>query len=241
MQNWAISSLNPALSWLAPAAESARAHRQAIDENHPLKRVEHMFAEWVSASLDDYRARRDALTEAGFFSMYANVQPRSAAGDGEAKAAEGKVDPRELPIVRNALAAIEEGGYVEALARVAFLLSHRDEPLPLSRLEMRKELVSEYGAYLPGMPPHDWRRIRGEQEIISRYEPDRAVETLTRLLDDAGDRKLLLALLDKLMADRRVLSTAPNARQVAMLARIRKVLGEGKVQKLRRPAAARRA
>ena len=40
------------------------------------------------------------------------------------------------------------------------------------------------------------RRIRGEQDIIVRYEPDRALVTLPRLLTRRGDRARLLTLLD---------------------------------------------
>ena len=231
-QNWAISRFNPWLSWLAPAAQTVKANRQAIDERQPLRRAEKLGAELVSASLDYYRATRDAMTEAGFFTMYANIYSRYLADEKEAQARadEGKIDARELPIVRDALASIGEGGYVEALARVAFLLKRKGEPLPLSRLELRHELVREYAEYIPGMSPYDWRRIRGEQEIISQYEPDRAVETLPRLLDDEADRERLLALLDKLMADKRVQGTAPTAEQVAMLERIREVLAD-KVEK----------
>jgi hypothetical protein len=36
--------------------------------------------------------------------------------------------------VKDALASIASGSYPEALARVAFLLSRRGEPLPLSSL-----------------------------------------------------------------------------------------------------------
>src|SRR6185369_8153882 len=163
--------------------------------------------EWISALLDDYRGRRDALTEASFFSVYAGLLGRAPTGEQTAQAAAHKVDPRELPIVRDALASIGEGGYVEALARVAFLLKQKTGPLPLSRLELKQDLVSEYASYLPGMPPNDWRRIRGEQEIIASYEPESAIESLPRLLDDRADRKHLLDLLDKLMADRRVMAT----------------------------------
>ena len=45
------------------------------------------------------------------------------------------VEPRELPFVQEALAAIERGGYAEALARVACLLARKGEPLLLSRLQ----------------------------------------------------------------------------------------------------------
>jgi pimeloyl-ACP methyl ester carboxylesterase len=241
-QNWSVSQLNPWLRWLEPAAQTVKANRQALDASHPLRSAEHLGAELVSASLDYYRSTRDAMTEAAFFSLYGNLCADRQDDESAARAGvvEGKVNPRDLPVVRDALAAIEKGGYVEALARVAFLLKRKGEPLPLSRLELRQELTPEYADYLPGLPAHEWRRIRGGQEIIALYEPDRAIEALPRLLDDHADRERLLTLLDKLMSDKRVQDTMPTAEQSAMLARIRKTLAD-KVEKARRPAAVGRA
>jgi pimeloyl-ACP methyl ester carboxylesterase len=241
-QNWAVSQFNPWLSWLEPAAQAVKASRQPLDESHPLRKAEHLGAEFLSASLDYYRGVRDAMTEAAFFSVYGNLYARAHADEKtvQAGAVEAKVDPLELPVVRNALATMEDGGYVEAIARVAFLLKRHDAPLPLSRLDLRQELVSEYADYLPGLPPHAWRRIRGEQEIVCQYEPDRAVETLPRLLADRADRERLLTLLEKLMADKRIQDTDPTAGQTAMLARIRKALAD-KVERVRRPTAVGRA
>ena len=59
------------------------------------------------------------------------------------------------------------------------------------------------------MPIHEWRRVRGTQEIIVQPEPDEAVATLPALLGEPNDRARLVALLDKLMADR------PRAREFA--------------------------
>ncbi|MFI4930356.1 MAG: DUF3141 domain-containing protein [Burkholderiales bacterium] len=228
MQNWAISGLNPWLSWLAPAAEAAHSSRQPLEPDHPLRKGEQLGAQMISASLDCYRAMRDAATEAGFFTVYGNMFAlyNGEKGQPPAGAAASVTSPRELPEVRAALASISEGGYVEALARLGFLLSRSDEALPLSRLEMRHELAAAYAEYLPDMPMHDWRRVRGTQEIIARAEPDEAVATLPALLAEPNDRARILALLDKLMSDRRVLGSAPTAAQQAMLARIRSVLGE---------------
>ena len=226
VQNWAFSQLNPWLAWLAPAAQSVRENRRALDEAHPLRKVENMNAELYSAMLDHYRGVRDGMTEAGFFSIYANMALPSTGAMQETQeaGAPAAADARDMPVVREALASIEHGGYVEALARVSFLLKRKGEPLPLSRLELKEDLVSDYEDYLPGMSPHDWRRIRGEQEIIARYEPDRAVDTLPLLLDEHDDRQQLVTLLDTLLADKRVQATAPTAAQVAMLGRIRKAL-----------------
>ena len=119
-----------------------------------------------------------------------------------------------------------EGGYTEALARVAFLLTRSDEPLPLSRLEMRHELLGDYADYLPDMPLHEWRRVRGTQEVIVRHEPDEALASLPTLLAEPNARARLLALLDKLKSDKRVLGRAPTAAQMSMLTRIRSMLRE---------------
>lgn len=240
-QNWSVSRLNPWLSWIAPAAEAVRSDRQAVAADHPLRQGEKLGAELMSASLDLYRALRDAATEAQFFSIYANMLSLQVAGEAKGKAAPGTVEVRDLPQVRDALAAIEQGGYVEALARVAFLTARNDgEALPLSRLEMRQELVGAYADFLPDVSPHQWRTIRGVQEIIARCDPDQAVATLPALLADPADRERLLTLVDKLTVDRRVLAAGPTAEQAAMVARIRATLGDAQ-RKRTRPALVARA
>ena len=92
---------------------------------------------------------------------------------------------------------------------------------------------------MPEVPPEQLRRIRAEQEIIARYEPEQAITTLPALLADQPDRKRLLTLLDKLMADPRVQNTEPTAEQLAMHERIRTVLS-GRPAQNRRLAAVRR-
>jgi len=122
------------------------------------------------------------------------------------------------------LASIDKGGYPEALARVGFLMAHRDEPLPLARVQLASDLLEEYRDLLPDLPRDEARRIGGEQEIIARYEPDQAVETLPVLLAKRKDRERLLTLLERVLADKRVQLIEPSPEQRAMLARIRDVL-----------------
>ena len=239
LQNWAFSSLvNPWLSWLGPAAEAVKSHRQAVDDSDPLRRAEHASADIVSASLDWYRGMRDAMTEAAFFSIYANL-PSAEQAPKAAEALHAQADATDRPEVRQALAAMERGGYVEALARVAFLIGRQNggEPLPLSRLEMREELVNEYADLLPQIAPFDWRTIRGEQEIIATHAPERAIATLPVLLAQPEDRERLVALLDRIVSDRRVRESQPGAEQLAMFERIRKVLSK---KPARKPTAAGR-
>ncbi|MEM5277126.1 DUF3141 domain-containing protein [Cupriavidus taiwanensis] len=242
MQNWAFSDLNPWMTWLGAAANAVRSNRQALEDDHPLRLQEQAGAEMLSAGLDAYRAVRDAMTEATFFNVYANMLS-FLPQDKTAHAGRPAVtEPRELPEVKAALESIREGGYTEAIARMACLLERQGEPLPLSRLELRKELVTDYAELLPELQPADWRQIRGQQELITLYAPEQAIETLPALLHEQADRDRLQTLAEKLKADERLLGRAPTAEQAAMLQRIRAVLS-GKPDRPRRGAVplARRA
>ncbi|PXF29084.1 poly(3-hydroxybutyrate) depolymerase [Pokkaliibacter plantistimulans] len=222
-QRWLLSDLNPWLGWLPSAATAVRAQRQPLPPKTALHAVEAQGAEMLSALLDGYKSLRDAWSEAYFFTLYGCLL--AAGEDGQpAVMPEVQPAPRELPVVKQALARIEMGGYAQALARVAYLLGHRDEPLPLSRLQLAQELITDYQDWLPGLPADELRRIGGEQELIARFAPTRAIATLPVLLRDPQDRQRLLALLQQVLADPRVQSTPPSRQQRAMLKRINAVL-----------------
>ena len=185
-QRWALSDLNPWLAWLGPTAEMVKAQRKAVGKDNAALKVE------KAACRDDQRVAR--LLPGGarrgergrvlpdLRQRVLAVRRRQARGRGSG----GREDRRaaRAAVREEALASIGEGGYPEALARVACLLARKGEPLLLSRLQMKQELMADYRDLLPAMPPDQWRRVRGEQEIIVRYEPDAALATLPKLLAD---------------------------------------------------------
>ncbi|MDH5245592.1 MAG: DUF3141 domain-containing protein, partial [Betaproteobacteria bacterium] len=225
-QRWAFSDLNPWLAWLGPAAQAVKAQRQAADPDNPGGKIQKMVSEAVSASLDYYREVRDATSEAKFFQTYGNVFSLYLADkhEAEASSAESAAEPRELPFVKEALASIEEGGFEEALARVGSLLARRGAPLPLARLALKHELATEYRHLLPDIAPDAWRRIRGEQDIVVRYEPEKAIATLPKLLSRRGDRDRLVTLVRRLLADERMRRFEPTTEQLSMLENIGETL-----------------
>jgi hypothetical protein len=236
-----FSDLNPWLAWLGPAAEAVKAKRQPVDKENAVLKVEKAASTALSASLEYYRALRDASSEAAFFQIYGNVfslylADKRAVNGG----ATAVVDSRELPFVQEALASIEEGGFPEALARVACLLARKGEPLLLSKLQTKREILADYKNLLPAMPPDQWRRVRGEQEIIVRYEPDRALATLPKLLAKPADRERLVTLARKLLGDERMRRATPTDAQVAMVEDLRVTLGTRAPAKSARKRAARR-
>lgn len=227
VQNWAFSDLNPWMRWLAPAAESVTANRQAMAHDHPLRQAEKAMAEATSAWLDYYRAVRDASTESVFFNLYANLFALWEPRGGAPHAPDGAGDAT----VRDALAVIDEGGYPEAFARVAALLAEHGKPLPLARLEARRDMSPDYAEFLPEIELDAWRPIRGLQEVMVRTDPKRALESLRGLLASQEERTRILRLLDKLEGDPRAFGGNPSAAQKAMVARLRQLLAEPPVRR----------
>lgn len=226
MQRWSWASFNPWLAWVKPAAEAIREQRRSIDPDQPFRKAEGIQSDLLSASLDYYRDLRDATSEALFFSLYGTMFAIGRRGQlekrGESK--EAIKTGRDSAFVQEALAAMASGGYPEALARAGALLAKKGVPLPLSRVQLKKELIAEYKEFLPDIPMDTARRIRGEQDLIVAYEPDRAIDTLPKLLTNFEDRKRLLALLERLPADTRVQAGGVSPEQEATLERIRRVL-----------------
>ncbi|MBB3181683.1 DUF3141 domain-containing protein [Variovorax sp. Sphag1AA] len=220
------SDRNPWFAWVAPMAEVVRGARQAAPEGSPFKQAERVASTWISASLDYYRDIRDAASEALFFQTFGILFPALHPGmrKRDAKASQETISPRDQPVVQEALAAIGQGGYAEALARAACLLARRGEPLPLARVELKSQLAREYADLLPPLSAEAWHAIRGRQELICRYEPERALQTLAGLLKSAEDRERFVDLLDRLLADPRVSVIRATPAQEATYERIREVL-----------------
>lgn len=224
-----ISDMNPALKWLAPTAAMVKSQRRAVGPDQPLRRAEHMLSELISSGLDLYRDLNNAMTENMFFNTYGNLYNFYLAGlkpqvTAETAVAAAPQNPRELPFVAEALAAINEGGYVEALTRLGALYQTKGEPLPLAHVQLKQELLGEYADLLPDLPRDVVRRIRGEQDVICFYEREAAIAAMPTLLSNAADRKRFLTLLEKVETDRRFLATQPSAQQLALLRQLRQLL-----------------
>ena len=192
---------------------------------------------------------RDATSEAAFFQTYGNVFSLYLADKHEADehAAEGVAEPRDLPFVKEALAAIAEGGYAEALARVGVLLARA------GRAAAAGAACAQAGAdrRVPRTSSRHCRPTSGGASAASRTSSSatsrrRRVATLPELLAEPGDRERLLTLVRRLLADERVRRIEPTTEQLAMLASIGETLdvapvrGRGTARPRRRRASPRR-
>ena len=153
--------------------------------------------------------------EALFFEIYG---PPAVLGVVESAATEGTAavtDPRELPMVREALAAIGTGGYPEAIALMAALIGKGAGRIPLARLQLVEQFVRGDDR-LGRLPSDEVRRIKSEQAVVAELEPERGLESLPKLLADPADRRRALSLLDDVVA-----TADLRPEQIAMVDRVR--------------------
>ena len=224
-ERWMLSDLNPWLAWLGPTAEFVREQRTALEAGSVPRRSEQAVSELISASLDFYRAVRDAASEAMFFQTFGSMFALTMQEDLRADAEERKArEAAGRQLVTQALASIATGGYAEALARIGYLLARHGEPLPLYRLQLKDEMRADYAHLLPDVEPADWHRLRGTQEVIVRNAPEQALATLPKLLASRADRERLMTLVERLMVDPRLKEFKPTEEQRAMVELLRSKL-----------------
>jgi pimeloyl-ACP methyl ester carboxylesterase len=221
VQRWALSDLNPFLWPLAALASAVRSARRPAAQDNPYRRVEKAASEAITARLDLYRDLRDAATEAVFFQVYGGLVALGAVDGTGAEPGQRAVDPRELPLVKQALDAIGTGGYPEAVALVGALLAKRAGPIHLTWLEWIDRAIRA-DKTLSELPPEQVLRIRAEQAVVAELEPERGLRSLPMLLAKAEDRRRVLVLLNQAEAEKEL-----TDEQKAMLDRIRVVLDAG--------------
>ncbi len=223
LQRWAFSDANPALAALAPAAAWARAARKPVDASNPWRALERSGASAVSAWLDFGRALRDAASEVTFLLTYGGLVSLFVRPDDDA-AEPAIAEPRNMPFVRQALASMEDGSYPEALARVAALLTPQKGPLDLAALNLGLRYSKQFVELVPDMPHEAWRRLQGEQDIIVRYEPEKALATLPKLVKTRRDHTRLSRVLREFTSEEALTQFKPTDEQRKMLLGIAQAL-----------------
>ncbi len=220
-QRWALSDLNPWLWGLPALASVVKAGRQAAPPDNPYRRIEKAGSETITAALDLYRDLRDAAMEALFFQIYGPPAVLGVAPESVPEARPAERDPRKLPLVQDALAAIGTGGYPEAMALIGALIGKEARGIPLARLELVDHFLRSDDV-LSRLPADAVRRVRAEQAVVAELEPERGLQSLPKLLADPADRRRALAVLDEAVA---AVELTPEQR--AVLDRVRGVLGAG--------------
>ena len=177
-----------------------------------------IYAKTISATLNLYRDLRDALQEMLFYHAYTPMMILGMVEDQKDYAYETTMDSMDIAFVREALGAAEKGGYTEAIVRIRALIGRGAKEIPLSLIEMTREIVKR-DKVLSKLSDEQLRQIRSRQAIVADLEPERAINTLPKLLTQPSDRKKALKILNTLSYN-----VDLTEKQIQTLTKIREVL-----------------
>jgi pimeloyl-ACP methyl ester carboxylesterase len=193
------SDRNPFMTPIEPLARRVRAARVPASPSNPFRVMEAAMSSWISFSLDTWGHIRDTLTETMFLTTYGSPVVQAAVGLGP------KARPRprhvERDLVREAHEArlrsdlegrYETGGGVEAAFRALIYVR-----LPERSADERAVAVLKA---LHAAEPVDerlsieqLREILKEQYLLLRFDEERAVEAIPKLLPRNAEKRRKVA------------------------------------------------
>jgi len=181
-------------------APTIRENRKQAAGDNSFRKLEDACSNMISGSLNLYRDLRDATAESLFFQIYGSMI--ALGEEGEARPAlqsDLNQNLRELPYVKEAIAAIDKGGFPEAVFRIGALAGRFAGNIPLTRLEEGQEFVRSDKA-LSKLTADEIRRLRSDAGVMALLEPERTLEALPHLLSNKEDRDRVISILEWVMS-----------------------------------------
>jgi hypothetical protein len=235
-----FSDENPFMSPVKAIAASVREQRQPVAGDNPLRAMEKLASDSITAWLQACGDARDMLTEAMFLTTYGSPLLQALVGLGGGRDRNG--GPVERDLAREAIIAhlraqletrFEAGGLEEAVLRA--LIYAR---IPEAAIDERGfAALKHIRAARPAGQRMSMQRLKElvrEQYLLLRLDQERAVAAIPRLLDgDTALRRAALAALERVVAAPGDLSDEGRRR----LARIAALFGESPAQPPRAEAA----
>ncbi|SEK84583.1 Protein of unknown function [Roseateles sp. YR242] len=210
-QRLAFSNLNPASTWVAAAAASAREKRAPVQSDNPWLALEQTGSRWISDTLDHIGQQRDQAVVRWVEAVYgphglgALLPPRASdLAAGEARAAQDEAEGRRV-----ALAQVEEGGFPEAVCRILLAGMSHLGVIQRRGLILGQQLAASQRQLPPcqtspgesrstapqnGASPEDWASLLHQQALVMAFAPQEAIAALRQLLPSVQEREQALAL-----------------------------------------------
>ena len=187
-----FASKSPAMSGVAALAQKVRDNRHAAPASNPFLKAEAVWIDAMTQAIDLWRDQRDMMVELAFLSMWSTPWARAFGRRHELRRTlKDEAELRALPQVQAALAALETGGFADAVIRMLVLLAENRKGVRRDRLERSNRVLTEDEPFA-SIGPEGRSAMISQQTLIATYEPERAIETLPQLLKTPDERDLAI-------------------------------------------------
>jgi pimeloyl-ACP methyl ester carboxylesterase/tellurite resistance protein len=226
VERFAWSDQNPLLWPLKAAAETVRKNRRPAQDN-AFVAAEHAVSEQIERSLDAWRDARDRAQELWFKTVYNSPMVEALAGlrapYADARKARAR-DEHAEQLLEAKITALktreEQGGFAEGVARILLAIAGAEQMVDARGSRLGRRIREEHPT-LGKLSQQQIREIVKEEAFMLRFDPERALAALPRLLPTEQERREAVAIVRQIgYADGEI---RPEGE--AVLARIEDILG----------------
>jgi len=211
-----MATRNPAMAMLPAMADNVRASRTPAAEDNPFVALERAWADMVEQSIKAATDVRAAWYETAFLSIYASPWAHYYGHTHQTeRTRKSKDELRALPVVIEALAAINKGGLPEAVVRMMLLLAGSRGNVRRDRLERSSELLTSRSPFAE-MESAARTRMIHMQNLMVHFEHEASLQALATLLPDAAARKKAIEMVDYVAGSWEEMETRTREMSLAM-------------------------
>jgi pimeloyl-ACP methyl ester carboxylesterase len=227
LERFMLSDANPML-WPLPAmAQAVRGQRRPVAADNRFLQIERQVSEQIETSLDAWRDWRDRVAEATFKAVYRSPWMEAIAGlrapyaDARKPRARDEHAERLLQAKIEAIRAREEqGGFAEAIVRIMLAAAQAEQMFDARGFRLARRIKEEHPE-LRRIPREQMRAAAKEQAFMLRFDQERALAALPKMLPTEHERREALDIVRRIgYADGEITPASE-----AMLARIERILG----------------
>jgi hypothetical protein len=236
LERFAISDMNPMMGPLQVMAHAVRENRRPVAADNAFVTTEQAVSQQIEKSLDLYRDMRDRTQELLFKAIYNSPLIEALAGLRAPYADASKPRARDEHAEQLLAAKIEairtreeQGGFAEAVLRIMLAAAQAEHMFDARGFRLAQRIKQEHPVLRE--LSREWVRAAAkEQAFMLRFDQERALAALPRLLPTEEERREALAIVRQIgYADGEI---TPESE--AMLEKIERILG------LDQPAKAKR-
>ena len=202
----AFSDLNPAMWPVRIAADLVRADRRPVSKDNPLLSAERAASDQIVSGLNAYRDMRDNWMEQLFYAVYELPAAKAIAGAAGPYAdfAKPRARNQELDaLLRRDLEQVsdeaERGGTPEAILRVLAACTQVGGGVDV-RTARLAEVARHHHDELKKLTHQQIKDIVRKQALLVRFNRERAMESLPKLLPTSKERDDVIAFVRDLVA-----------------------------------------